>query len=203
VYKKVETIVEEQYCLGLKLEDRKDGKIMNVCICYLRPGPVDDGKVYQLREYLEKFATRQEGLLILGDFNARIGQLGDATEIEYSNYPNIEGVRSSRDSIVKKRGKEMVGVMQELGLLILNGRVSGDSQGEFTFVTHNGPSVLDLCIVNNIIAEIVNSLAIKSIGYSSHLAVELTIGESTTHTSSAEIECIGWYAAKQEKYELA
>jgi len=65
--------------------------------------------------------------LILGGFNARIGQLGVAAEIEHSNYPNIEGVRSSRDSTVKKRGKEMVGVMQDLGLLILNGRISGDS----------------------------------------------------------------------------
>jgi len=56
--------------------------------------------------------------------------------------------------------------------------------------------------VNDLIAEIANSLAIKSVGYSSHLAVELTIGKSTTHTNIAEIECISWCAAKQEKFEL-
>uniref|UniRef100_A0A1Y1N802 Reverse transcriptase domain-containing protein n=1 Tax=Photinus pyralis TaxID=7054 RepID=A0A1Y1N802_PHOPY len=85
--------------------------------------------------------------VVLGDFNARIGQLNQLDRETITGY-NVQATRVSLDHYINKRGKMVITLMEDVGLFTLNGRTEGDAPGNFTFANANGKSTIDLIWAN-------------------------------------------------------
>ena len=97
-------------------------------------------------------------ILLCGDFNARTGSgvadfISDDDDMHVpvaDNYLQDRNIkyRTSQDSIVDTRGRELIDLCIESQLRILNGRSFGDSQGMYTSSNYNGNSVVDYMLVS-------------------------------------------------------
>uniref|UniRef100_T1J5B6 Reverse transcriptase domain-containing protein n=1 Tax=Strigamia maritima TaxID=126957 RepID=T1J5B6_STRMM len=104
-----------------------------------------EGCFYTLGEDLANVldeATRTGAqLLLIGDFNARIGR---------ENVTNDEEdaiTRKSEDEVLNFEGKKLLTFCDNNALKILNGCCRGDYTGKFTFIGALGASVIDYAIV--------------------------------------------------------
>ncbi|KAI5739178.1 hypothetical protein M8J77_015968 [Diaphorina citri] len=92
--------------------------------------------------------TEYPNIIVGGDLNGRVGELSyledDITEVSGC----ITNIRNSRDKVSNSRGRMIQLTMEELGLVLLNGRVKGDETGELTHVSEQGSSVIDLVYCN-------------------------------------------------------
>lgn len=84
-------------------------------------------------------------LMLVGDFNVRIGNSQFLPERLFLDNIYCKRVRHSKDSILNGNGTKLLELCDDLGLIILNGRFAGDEEGEFTFIGGMGCSVNDLC----------------------------------------------------------
>ena len=92
--------------------------------------------------------------IVLGVLNSRVGNLVDYVENDYFNphvnlLPddynyNVPLLRSSRDIVINKYGRNLIDFCKESSLRILNGRIGEDAGiGDYTYVGHIGRSVVD------------------------------------------------------------
>lgn len=109
-------------------------------------------------------------IVIGGDFNIRIGELGGLGSREEE-----ELCRKSKDKTVGNGGKNMVEFVSKKGWLILNGSEVGDEEGEFTFIGARGSSVIDYVVVNQEMKEIVTRFELEGRVESNHTPVTVTI----------------------------
>src|SRR5271154_194836 len=87
--------------------------------------------------------------------------------------------RNSKDKFINDAGKKLLGICEEEGLVILNGRSKGDINGEYTFIGGNGASTIDLGPVNfAAMSSIVNFTVMEQFG-SDHLPIKVGIAWST------------------------
>jgi len=85
----------------------------------------------KLEEVVGRTEDTEESIVIIGgDFNIRIGELGDNNEGEED--------RKSRDKIIGNNGKRFIWWIQGSGWYLLNGRMKGDRIREFTYVGARG-----------------------------------------------------------------
>jgi hypothetical protein len=116
---------------------------------------------------------------MMGDFNARTGTLDDFESGK--NLYNTESFddppkRSNQDRHgVNAYGKKLVHLCKEAGMIIANGRVVGDHEGAYTFLAHQGKSVIDYCLLSNKSLEAVRSFMVDDRPESSHLPIVLCI----------------------------
>lgn len=93
-----------------------------------------------IAERFNKFmAERKVRNIIIGDFNVRIGELGEGEEGE------IE--RRSKDRVIGNEEKNYIEWIREKRWYILNGKIKEDWEGEYTYVGARGSSVIDYEIV--------------------------------------------------------
>lgn len=97
-----------------------------------------DTTILNLRE------TFKWEIFILGDFNARVGQLNNDVDFPLLHDQCCFLFRNSMDLKLNKKGVELVGIMERNSMILLNGRMRGDHPGNFTYVSHNGKSTIDL-----------------------------------------------------------
>lgn len=103
-----------------------------------------EGKAEKLKELDESIEERKEGLLlILGDFNARIGEEG-----EIGLETGEEEARKSMDKFRNKEGEKLIELTEERGWVILNGNKTGDLEGDWTFNRGGNSSVIDFGLTN-------------------------------------------------------
>ena len=98
-------------------------------------------------------------IMICGDTNARIGK-----EIEFidndNDYVSVPSYVScncyvkqkmSEDRVCNSRGRELLDICTSSNLVVLNGRTCGDQGGKYTCFQYNGNSVVDYCIVSELL----------------------------------------------------
>ncbi|EZA59688.1 hypothetical protein X777_16573, partial [Ooceraea biroi] len=110
-----------------------------------------------------------EGIIIGRDFNIRIGELESNGEEEYAT------VRKSKNKIIGNGGKEFLGIIQEKGWHILNGKTKGDWEGEYTYIGARGNSVIDYVIVNDFIKDRIEEFNIEERVDSDHTPLKVRI----------------------------
>lgn len=122
---------------GQRNKGNKDREL-NIIVVY------NNGKIKEmtrkLKEVAEKLGECGEQVVIVGDMNARIGHWQIREEGE------AERGRQSMDKTVNYEGKKLVECCEEIGGRILNGAVSGDWEGMYTYNGESSESVLDLVI---------------------------------------------------------
>jgi len=116
-------------------------------------------------------------LMIMGDLNRRIGLEQNFTQgivSEINTY--FKDSRMSKDSLVNSRGKQVLKLVEDLGLIVLNGRAVGDESGDFTYIGPVGCSVIDLAAVSMQCLHLIRGFKILSHTGSDHLPIEVMVG---------------------------
>lgn len=101
----------------------------------------------KLRESLDTIMEenlKEEGsLIIIGDWNARIGEENARIEIKKEE----DWKRKSEDKTLNNEGKKMLDFCEEYGITIMNGRMRGDEEGKYTHIGENGASVIGYIMI--------------------------------------------------------
>ena len=135
----------EKYHIWLKLHNIGLTETTTyLCAAYIPPAESE----YYEEDYFNNsysdisYFQAQGTVLLCGDFNAHAGVEPDFIDPQGSAHvfgqsplhllPIITTQRNL-DCVVNNSGKELVHLCQALGLYMLNGRISGDSLGRFTF----------------------------------------------------------------------
>ena len=121
-------------------------------------------------------------LILMGDFNARTGnanardiplfstfpfETNDFDDSEKEHYP-----RKSKDTVINDFGRYLLDVCEQFSLLILNGFLTGDSEGNYTYIAHNGASVIDYFLMSRSIIDCALNLRVVSMIESKHMPIE-------------------------------
>jgi exonuclease III len=146
---------------------------------YQHPAAVDPLDVVQ---HLLDMLRPKGQLVLMGDYNARCGQLDDRTNGAVDELVEQLGVdsdvqrayradlplRSSSDTGTNSRGKDLVTLMQVEDLVLLNGRVPGCNNAGYTCQQkrgRGGSSVVDLCIMPSVTYELLHTVSQLDVGF--------------------------------------
>lgn len=121
-------------------------------------------------------------VLVVGDLNARTGGGADYTmdtllDDQFQTGPAPTCVdRNSQDTQVNSHGRELLRLCQRTGLRIVNGRVSGDEAGAFTFVSPSGgASLIDYVVACPNAFGLVTQFSVVPAPCSDHLALQFDL----------------------------
>lgn len=131
-----------------------------ICFVYLPPQQSSYYKMAQLdpeevwgclQRDIAKFQCKGP-VLLMGDFNARCGQLSEADFIEphvRRHLPLMDGLvnRHSKDRVLNRTGRRLLNVCATEQLVILNGRADSDRGGSCTY-RHLSKGVVKLSVVD-------------------------------------------------------
>lgn len=115
---------------------------------YLKPSNSIAAQLNCLQEHL----TEAHYFVVLGDFNCRIGM--DSNDLDDLILCNDYLVKKcmSCDRDISSRGSALLRLVDQEGLVVLNGRTVSDASGDFIFVSLIGRSVVDLVICSPLLA---------------------------------------------------
>ena len=80
-----------------------------------------------------------------------------------------------KDEVLNTEGRKLLDIVEDRGWTVMNGRVNGDENGEYTYVSHLGQSTIDYLIVNETGKENIGKLHIGELGESDHRSLEVDI----------------------------
>ncbi|XP_063993677.1 uncharacterized protein LOC135171220 [Diachasmimorpha longicaudata] len=124
----------------------------------------------EIRSKIEEGREKSEAIVIMGDFNVKIGELeaGDGEDMV---------VRRSRDTKVNRDGSKLVEFCDEEGLVVTNGAIKGHWERAITFVGNqyeSVESVLDL-VLHEGDPNVLDEVNIWPATDSDHLGVTVTL----------------------------
>ncbi len=144
-------------------------------------------------------------LIIAGDFNARTGNECDYIECEDSEYiacgsyysnDHFEGYRKSKDKVVNTFGHCLLDMCCNLNIHFVNGRIGKDINGEFTFMSAAGCSVIDYFIISSQLFIYVKDFEILYVDISDRFPLSYTMRlssvESRTNMSKNHSDVRPW-----------
>lgn len=113
--------------------------------------------------------------VLIGDMNVRIGndQVISAQSLRCTL--KVKETRSSLDTVKDRKGTKFVEFVDDFMGVILNGRTSGDYEGNFTFISTVGKSVNDICVISESLVDVVSSFSVDQQIYSDHLPIKLSL----------------------------
>ena len=128
---------------------------------------------------ISSFSHRGD-IIIMGDLNSRVASLNESYVLDVLDnaVPYIENLdpRTSKDKKVNTFGKKLMAVINSHHLTIVNGRLLGDFDGNFTCFQTNGCSVVDYCIVSNSLYKCINYFKVEDlVYYSDHSPITLNL----------------------------
>lgn len=115
----------------------------------------------------------KENVLLIGDFNVRLGQ-NQKCEAILSEMYGLSEHRKSQDEKTDGRGLKFLDLCSEYGMIILNGRMNGDENGEFTYISQTGSSVIDLCCASGEWFRHIKEFEVIDKLYTKHMPIVVT-----------------------------
>ena len=151
-------ISEDFFWIKLNKQFFNISEDLYICAVY-DPPPGSSYSQRQIRDPLETIEenvieySKKGNIMLLGDFNARTGNLpdyvmGDSDIIIPMYTDDTIPNRLSQDHTTDTRGKHLLEICIQSQLRILNGRCLGDSIGAFTCHTYNGSSTVDYSVIS-------------------------------------------------------
>ena len=135
-------------------------------------------------------------VILIGDFNARTGNLPDiiSNETDHSCIFICDGgrefiggdlsvpARVNSDKEVNTYGKNLINVCMEFGLCFCNGRSGRDNGlGSFTCITHNGASVVDYVLISYDLFDGISNFEVLAVSdFSVHLPLTFKMEVQTS-----------------------
>jgi len=142
-------------------------------------------------------------LMICGDLNSRTSSfsVNFCTDSLNACAPSVEERRLSQDKVVNDFGRSLLSLCISFDLVILNG---ADSRfdGRFTYLSPNGNSTIDYCLMSPELVQHCTSLCVQDTITSKHMSVELSFG-SQNQTEVKElinVDKFDWNADLIPKY---
>lgn len=117
----------------------------NLCIITVYNNVGMSRLICKMRAIIQECMINYETIVICGDMNARVGEEQACNEGIDENLSHKS--RVSEDKVTNAEGKKLLKLSEELGLILLNGRVNGDERGAITYIGGNDlytGSVIDL-----------------------------------------------------------
>src|SRR5262249_55728887 len=109
-------------------------------------------------------------LLVMGDFNCRIGSYQNDTLV------HVEAERNSFDLVTNTRGKKLIEFLTLNNFCVLNGSSVSDEGGNFTFISHQGCSVVDYAVVTHeFSATFMHDFEVLSSPLSDHMPIQVSL----------------------------
>ena len=152
-----------------------------------------------------KFCNENTPFILVGDLNARSGCLPDNLEID----PNLDpsGLspseflpRNNRDEIITTQGQKLIDLLIGKNLRILNGRMPGDSLGNFTTFKNDHLTVNDYGIVSDcLFADIDDFRVFPQNVFSDHSKIVVTLKSTISIADSKNQKDLGWYDIEKRK----
>ena len=125
---------------------------------------------------------RTSKVLLLGDFNSRTGEKLEYTEpdkMDENEIPrdSIPTDRRNCDKCINPMGEKLLDLCKGHDLQLLNGRMSGDSQGAFTYYdTKEGASAIDIAVTSDPLYPLIRSfLVYRQDEFSKHCKIVVRI----------------------------
>jgi exonuclease III len=117
--------------------------------CYFPPSRIKDALV-ELNIFLEanKEFFSELPVLVVGDFNSRVGNLELAYDSNLFECTHLSHERFYLDTVKTRNGVRLTNIMSENSLFLINGRSLSDRPGKYTFMSDNGCSTIDLVWAN-------------------------------------------------------
>lgn len=162
--------------------DCEDSDLSIFCIyCAPQGSEYNDLDFFRVLSSLISVENVKSKVVILGDFNARIGEIPDCFEDEPSKHGQpfvseswgVGGGRKTSDLQVNKLGREFIKFLRKEGMRVLNGRLN--DHGDFTFLGHQGRSLIDYGVVNEECSQFVTSFRVGERVESDHLPIAVSV----------------------------
>ena len=192
IYKDTEYGVWLKICKSIMKID----KDIYICGIYVPPTN-SEYAIDQPFEQIENDVSELPGncyTLLVGDFNARTGELQDI--MLDSNTPEIEtvpihanvtklGRRLNMDLETNTYGRKLIKSCMQSDMFIANGRIIGDIPGNITYFHSKGTSTIDYAIAShNMIGKIKYCNVLPLTHFSDHCMLKLNIGIPKTNSIS-------------------
>lgn len=174
----------------------QSGDLLLIASLYVQPSPEKDDVLIDIfasiENLMESFPTAK--VMILGDLNARISDDNiKSINLQCTNY--LFETRESPDKVKTSRGRLLGELCANLDLTVINGRSADDVKGNFTYISTNGNSCIDLALCNPEVLNHVKQFKILNIPNSKHLPLTLTLGDYQINTSKDEK--LKWHSEKR------
>lgn len=178
-------VIENELSEVLWLNCKINGKKFVMAVAYRAP----EGSNYEnenffsaLEEEIEQMKENfpNHSMILGGDFNSRVGTNEDTEESECDIFDNRIQVleKANKDKTINKAGKQLIKVCKNNNLVILNGRLPGDTMGEFTFLDTKGCSTIDLGITDrDMLRQFKIDFKVEERSESAHMPIKITIEE--------------------------
>ena len=155
-------------------------------------------------------------IIICGDLNARTGgmnardvQLLDDVVEDVCNENIIDDIhfrRVSKDVTLNEFGRYLLYVCEQFNLVVLNGLLPGDEDGNFTYISHSGSSIIDYFIMSRCLVHLGLQLSIVPKIDSKHMPVKMslklpsTVSGTDAKPKTYKVQKYIWNTEKSQQY---
>lgn len=181
--------------------------------CYMRPDSssrndlISDFDVFDTLSNKVCDLRKDNEIIVIGDLNSRCGTLKDFIISIDSNFDpiesdvfnefcitendllsaNIPALRNNEDKKLNDFGHKLINLCQLSGLLICNGRLRGDENGNFTYIDKKGRSSNDFALISKGLINSRHEFYVNNItAYSDHCPIVLNLSQFFCHPATTQ-----------------
>ena len=190
-----------------------------ICTVYISNGSFgaknNDDILMLIENDIARFNRNGSKIIVCGDFNARTcndpdylegdgySELDDVLDLPVTLIENKPIPRNNKDThAIDKRGKNLLQFCKITHMRIINGRVFGDTYGNFTCYSHNGnPSTIDYMLTTENMLKFVNHFHVENLNvHSIHCPISMSFSTGSKNVNSNDINACKTDESSQSKF---